>query len=256
MNFLQKHLEKLVERLVLPLPAAPAPESLISKAARFAACEMLEGDYLEFGVYQGQSFIAAYKAMQTQFEKRIAQNTGGGDEAEAQQKRLQIWKNMRFFAFDSFAGLPRLTAEDAHSLDFKEGQYAFPVERFQQRIQKHGVPPERPRFVSGWFQDTCNELTRSQHQLTKAAVVWIDCDLYSSTKTALDFITPLLQDGTIIIFDDWFSYRGNPGAGEQRAFTEWLATISREYTAQEYQKEAWKRCSFIISRKLNLSNPA
>ena len=31
-------------------------------------------------------------------------------------------------------------------------------------------------------------------------------DLYNSTKLVLEFITDLVQDGTILIFDDWFAY--------------------------------------------------
>ena len=32
----------------------------------------------------------------------------------------------------------------------------------------------------------------------------------------------MLQTGTILYFDDWFSYRGSMGHGEARAAAEWL----------------------------------
>ena len=63
---------------------------------------------------------------------------------------------------------------------------------------------------------------KAQHKLTAAAIVHIDCDLYSSTKTALHFITDLIVDGTVIIFDDWFNFIASPVKGEQRAAPEWL----------------------------------
>lgn len=46
-------------------------ETLIDKTARFIACEMIEGDYLEFGVYQGSAFISACHALKELFEDRI-----------------------------------------------------------------------------------------------------------------------------------------------------------------------------------------
>ena len=46
-------------------------------------------------------------------------------------------------------------------------------------------------------------------------LVYIDCDLHSSTNEALKFIEPICKIGTIIIFDDYYD------GGESRAFLEW-----------------------------------
>jgi hypothetical protein len=54
----------------------------------------------------------------------------------------------------------------------------------------------------------------------KAAVVYIDCDLYSSTTAALNFAKDFFQKGTILVFDDWFCFYGDPNKGERRAFHE------------------------------------
>jgi len=221
----------------------------MEKAARFVACEMIEGDYLEFGTYQGGTFIDAYRSLEQQFQNRIALKIGGDKEEAARDKRRKLWESMRFFAFDSFEGLPELTNDDGESPDFQEGQFAFPVEKFQERVSAAGVPIEQTRIVKGWFSDTCVPETIEKYELKKAAVVWVDADLYSSTKTVLHFITDLLQDGTIIVFDDWFSFKGSPYAGEQKAFHEWMETIEGRFTLQEYQRESWKRMSFVVSRK-------
>ena len=77
--------------------------------------------------------------------------------------------------------------------------------------------------MPGWYTDTLTEATRTELLLEKVALVHIDCDLYESAKAALAFVGPLLEDGAIIVFDDWWLYRGRPEAGEQRAFAEWLA---------------------------------
>jgi O-methyltransferase len=250
-NALRALLRRLVRRFVVPyIPRIPEKRyeaSLISKAARFVACEMVEGDYLEFGVFRGASFVRAYRALQRQFKKRISQDEGGRDEPECQRARQEIWEAMRFFAFDSFQGLPIPDRDDVGTNDFQQGQYACSAQQFKEMLTTSGVPLPRTRIVEGWFEDTCTQKTREELGMRKAAIVWIDSDLYSSARTALSFITPLVQDGTVIIFDDWFSYRGNPRAGEQKAFAEWTQTIADKYSVQEYHKERWKRCSFIVS---------
>jgi hypothetical protein len=85
--------------------------------------------------------------------------------------------------------------------------------------------------------------------MRKASIIWIDGDLYSSARDVLKFIQNFLQNGTIIIFDDWFSYRGSPALGEQRAFYEWIETpaIKNKFRFQEYARESWKRMSFIVN---------
>lgn len=80
-----------------------------------------------------------------------------------------------------------------------------------------------------------------------AAALHIDCDLYESTEVALSFVGPLLVDGTILIFDDWYCFKGNPDLGEQRAFKEW-AEGQKKWRFTEYHKEGPWRNSFIANR--------
>jgi len=77
-------------------------------------------------------------------------------------------------------------------------------------------------IVPGFYEDSLTQAVKDTYQLTAASIVMVDCDLYSSAKSVLDFITPLVVDGSIIIFSDWFAFKGNPNRGEQRACSEWL----------------------------------
>ena len=61
------------------------------------------------------------------------------------------------------------------------------------------------------------------HDNVRAAIIYIDCDLYESTRDVLNFIKHFVQDGTIICFDDYYNYRGRADMGEQRALAEFLA---------------------------------
>ena len=52
----------------------------------------------------------------------------------------------------------------------------------------------------------------------------IDVDLYSSTKELLKFAQPLLVNGSVILFDDWYCFKPDTkhSYGEQKAVQEFL----------------------------------
>ncbi len=61
-----------------------------------------------------------------------------------------------------------------------------------------------------------------QTKMPKIGIVYIDVDLYSSTKKVLKFISPLFVPGSVIIFDDWYCFPPNLEMGERKAFNEFL----------------------------------
>src|SRR5262249_20465600 len=86
--------------------------------------------------------------------------------------------------------------------------------------KKHGIPREKLITVKGFYDDSLNDAAKQLLLPQRAAVVYIDCDLYHSTVPVLEFVKDLLQKGTILVFDDWFCFHGNPGRGQRRAFSE------------------------------------
>ena len=110
------------------------------------------------------------------------------------------------------------------------------------------VPREAYTVIPGWFEETLTSDLYDQINLQKAAIVWIDSDLYESAKVALRWVRPLLQDGSLIIFDDYYCYKGNPNFGERRAFDEFLAE-SPELTATDYARFSTVGQAFIIHRR-------
>ena len=60
--------------------------------------------------------------------------------------------------------------------------------------------------------------------MPKIGMLHVDVDLYSSTKDLLKFVKPLLVNGSVIFFDDWYCFK--PGIehsyGEQKAVHEFL----------------------------------
>jgi len=227
------------------VPPEPPTSTIIYKAAEIVSSEHIEGDYLEFGVFRGNTMIQAYHTIRRSYLERAEDRTRIHSPA-ARTRVRELWERMRFFGFDSFRGLPPLTGVDVHTHDFEEGKFACSEDEFLARARSNDVDLSKVVTVPGWFEHTCTEETIRRHAMKAAAFVHIDCDLYESTKVVLTFIEPLLVDGTVIIFDDWYSYRGNPALGEQRAFAEWTATLPH-LAFTEYQKEGPWRNSFIVN---------
>lgn len=203
-------------------------EEILKHAMEYAAHNKISGDYLEFGVWKGRSFSRAYNIWKHLFFNR-------GE-----------LKSMRFYAFDSFEGLPKIKGEDS-SGEFSTGQYLCTEDDFRKNIAAAGVDLKQVEIVKGWFDKVLNDDTKKKLPLKRAAIVFIDCDLYESAVSVLDFITDYITDGTVLIFDDWFCFKGSPERGEQKAFREWLAK-NPNIKAVEYHKFNWRGNSFIINK--------
>ncbi|WP_376967307.1 TylF/MycF/NovP-related O-methyltransferase (plasmid) [Azospirillum sp. A26] len=137
--------------------------------------------------------------------------------------------------FDSFDGLPEYTSSvDRDSFEiagrniwrkrmrFSDDFVAELGESIDQHIYRRlstVIRPERIHMHRGFYAQTL----QSPPEI-KAAVVHIDCDLYQSTKEVLDslFKNNILQDGCVLMFDDWNCNKANPYYGERRAFREFL----------------------------------
>jgi len=162
------------------------------------------GDYLEFGIFKGYSFWYAQK---TATELGLS--------------------TMRFFGFDSFAGLPEVSGVDkTPSDDFYKGQYACSKQQVMTNLQSKGVDWSRTHLVEGYFDKSLTPAQRDALGVTRAAIVLIDCDLYSSTRDVLRFLDPLIGDGTILIFDDWDCFGADDGKGQRKAVAEFLGRRS------------------------------
>jgi hypothetical protein len=78
-------------------------------------------------------------------------------------------------------------------------------------------PPDVPgiALIIGYFEDTCT--TELQQQVGRVALAHLDADLHSSTLTALNWLTPLLGTGSLLLFDE---FTGG-GLAEASAFEQW-----------------------------------
>jgi predicted O-methyltransferase YrrM len=104
----------------------------------------------------------------------------------------------KIFACDSFEGLPEAYENAA------VGTFACDPPRIA------GV-----EIVKGYFEDSLTDDLAKR--VGRVAFASLDADLYSSTKCALHWLTPLLGSGSLLLFDEFLGENG----AEKRAFEEW-----------------------------------
>lgn len=127
--------------------------------------------------------------------------------------------------FDSFQGLPRSTdPRDVHS-DWPEGRFAHSVPELSRLISRLGLEPDSRsvEFISGFFEDSLTAALRDTMTDHPPAIVTVDVDLYTSTSVVLGWLRPILREGTLVYFDDIFSFGGDPDRGELAAIRDFNA---------------------------------
>ena len=182
------------------------------------------GDYLEFGVYNGTSLVAAYREF-----------NGVGLNA------------VRFFGFDSFEGLPAAAATDDEGL-WKPGDWRSDLAFTEAVLSSEGVDRQRVVLIPGWFSDTCTPETARRYGISRASVIMVDCDIYTSASEALAFCDPLIADRALVIFDDWHSGQlAAKNLGERRAFEEFLAARGG-FQSEPFGSYNRKSEAFLVTR--------
>lgn|SRR3990167_5342015 len=156
--------------------------------------------------------------------------------------------------FDSFEGLPEANSEvDQNSYEIKhykawgKGSMAVPadVPTLLNNLLTTIIPAELVHIHKGFFEDTFQETTLKN----KLSIVHIDCDLYQSAKGVLTklFKFDLIQDGTIILFDDYNCGRANPNFGERRALKE-IMEENKNYEYSLFYYYGWHGAAVIIHK--------
>jgi O-methyltransferase len=161
----------------------------------------ITGDYLEFGVFEGQGFSLSMKCAKRFFTPGRADSP-------------------RFFAFDSFQGNPDIhPTRDANV--FEKGTCNASLDFFKKRI-KGSSKGWDVKIITGFYHQSLKPGLRDEHGMKTAAFVNIDCGLYESTMEALRFTAPLLKTGTVLYFDDWYYSGGDMRLSEPGACADWL----------------------------------
>lgn len=131
----------------------PAVEKCLKKLKQTDVIE--KGDYCEFGIFKGYTFW-------------YAQDTA---------KRMDI-KNMKFFGFDSFKGLPQIEEIDrTKNEDFYEGQYSCSYDNVRKNLDERCVNWDKTFLIEDFFYDTLTSGLKEKYSINNIALALIDCDL-------------------------------------------------------------------------------
>ena len=174
---------------------------VLKKVHYLSAIEGLSGDYLEFGVFTGSSFCHAIRCSQS-----VKHLDTSGEET-------------RFFGFDSFTGFGELSTDDAHPF-YTDENFATDLAKVQKRVRSV-ARGANVRLVPGFFSQSLKDGPGSLN-IDLAKIIFVDSDTYSSSDEALRFCDSLLQTGTYLILDDYYSYRGSESKGVAAAFNEFV----------------------------------
>jgi hypothetical protein len=198
----------------------------LKKVYFLSAIEDIEGDYLEFGVFTGSSFCHSMRCCKS--VRRI------------NPKILR----MRFFGFDSFSGFGPLSEDDAH-LFYTDKNFETSLTKVNKRVGK--VAGElKFNLVPGYFSDSLKN-GASALGISRARIIFIDSDTYLSAKHALNFCLPTVMEGTFVVLDDFFSYKGSETKGVARAFSEFID--QGQFSVRQVLTYGMGGAVFIVSGK-------
>lgn len=173
----------------------------LKKVHYLSSIEDIEGDYLEFGVFTGSSFCHSIRCC-----RRMS---------KLNPKVL----GTRFFGFDSFSGFGTLSEDDKHAF-YTDENFATSLPQVNKRVVKVAGSIGFS-LVPGFFSDSLKEGAAALG-IERSRIIFIDSDTYSSAAEALAFCMPTVQEGTFVVLDDYFSYKGSEAKGVARAFAEFI----------------------------------
>ena len=156
------------------------------------------------------------------------------------------------YCYDSYEDLPEITAQqDAACYEVSDKWAWFkgamgiaknveiPIAKSLIRV----LSKERVHLIKGYFSDTIPAALRPG----RAAIVHIDCDLFSSTLEVLTALgtNGVLQNGTLLVMDDWNCNRANPAMGERSALAAFLEREPR-FSVSPWFSYGWHGQVFIV----------
>lgn len=191
-------------------------------AAVALAVNGISGDYVEFGSWGGNTLRLAHERF-----------THAG-------RPRHLW------AFDSFQGLPEAAdPRDHHPGWYSGGAGQGGVEAFRAMCDDHGVPRSAYTTVVGYYDETLPAL--GDGGPTDVALAYLDCNMYSSTVAALDFLSPRLKQGMVLAFDDYWCWSAGDVSGERSAFLE-FAAAHPQWHFERFKDVNWGGLSFVVEQ--------
>lgn len=203
-------------------------KEFIRKCFAYLTFNQIEGDYAEFGCYGAVTFRLAYSA------SRLVEYPA------------------RLWGFDSFSGLPPPSDERDRHPKWIEGDFATAVEEFRTQCRDHGIDPKDYDVVAGYYEQTLKPDAEGPRP-ERISFAYIDCDLYSSTRDVLRFLSTKLQPGLILAFDDYYCNSTTGPSGERLAAAEFVRE-NIDWRLVPYHPFGWHGMSFILESRSSVAD--
>lgn len=170
------------------------------------AVDQLAGNYLEFGVAHGHSMKSAVLAEKYSYSRAIGVKKIDRD----------------LFGFDTFEKFISASELDTHDT-WVGDLFNLPLEKIQKRFKRN----RNVSFIKCDASSLSDGPTIFTPQSSlgvsgKSVVILFDMDLYAPTISALRWAKQTMQQGTFLMFDEFFSFAGDFNRGEALALTEFL----------------------------------
>jgi hypothetical protein len=143
-------------------------------------------------------------------------------------------------------------------MDWNRNDKIFPAGTFAPRgEQRDGQPPfpllDNVVAVKGEFKDTIQQLTPIIGD-RPLALIHIDSDTYQSAIDGLAPLIPLLNVGTVLVFDEFYNYDGFED-GKFRAFAELIIDGGFYYTVLAFNEQHQQVVIQITGLPYELTDP-
>jgi hypothetical protein len=141
--------------------------------------------------------------------------------AYCRETKDDVYKYHMYF-FDSFQGLPPKEGIRDDNPDWGEGVFLHTLTELNNAITRSGLLPNKGNIhiVKGFYRDTLTPELAKELFTHPPSIIVIDVDYYSSCKTLLEWLRPLLKEGTLFYFDNIWYFWGNSERGELAAINE------------------------------------
>ena len=156
-------------------------------------------------------------------------------------------ENRDIYLYDTYAGMTEptkydvsnRTGESAHSTwkisnreSVNEWGYAS-IDEVKKNLYSTCYPNEKIKFIKGSVEDTIPKISPSEISLLR-----LDTDWYESTKHELEHLYPTLNNGGVLIIDDYGSW-----AGAKKATDEYL----EDYPILLNRIDSTARCAIKVN---------
>jgi len=191
----------------------------LMEAVNYTKIALMPHAYFEFGCHSARTFSSVIRAA-----------------------NFLGMKDMEFYAFDSFQGLPK-TEADVDGI-FVEGEFHTSLPTFLSNVRQYsGKELDKKYIVEGFYSESLTDSVKKR--MPKAGIIHIDVDLYSSTVSVLEFVKESLVVGTVLIFDDWYCFPPGKDMGEKKALNEFLEKYP-SITLEEWKSYSTFGKSFFV----------